>query len=245
MEHIADGVIRLETAGVNCYLVVDRDGIVLIDGGLPAVWSKVEEALASVGAKPSDLSAVLLTHAHFDHVGVCHRLSARYGVPSHVHAADERLASHPYRNAHESRRLSYPVRHPRAVPTLVRMVGAGAPWVKGVVAVPDILPGVPLDLPGGLTPIWSPGHTSGHCAYFMADHGILFTGDALVTYDPYTAERGPRIVAGAATADSGAALDSLAALRATGAAILVPGHGYPFRDGAAAATAQALTAGRS
>ncbi|HAQ59292.1 MAG TPA: MBL fold metallo-hydrolase [Microbacterium sp.] len=217
----------------------------LVDAGLPAAWSQLLEVLRSLGAGPSDISAVLLTHGHVDHVGVCHRLAARHGVASHVHSADQRLARHPYRSAHEASPLTYPVRNPATVPTLVRMVAAGALGVKGVVAKSDVVPGVRLDLPGGLTPVWSPGHTQGHCAYFKADEGLLFTGDALVTYDPFTAERGPRIVAGAATADSSEALDSLAALEATGAALLLPGHGEPFRDGAAAAAEQARAVGPS
>jgi glyoxylase-like metal-dependent hydrolase (beta-lactamase superfamily II) len=31
-----------------------------------------------------------------------------------------------------------------------------------------------------------PGHTFGHCALHLADRDVLFTGDALVTRDPYT-----------------------------------------------------------
>jgi glyoxylase-like metal-dependent hydrolase (beta-lactamase superfamily II) len=244
VDAVAEGVFRLSTAATNCYLVVDGDGIVLIDGGLPRTWPKLVTALESVGATPWDLSAVVLTHGHFDHVGMCDRLSWEHRVSSHVHADDQVLVRHPYRYLHEQPRTRYPFRYPAAIPTLARMAAAGALWVKGVKAKKDIIPGVPMNLPGRLTPVWSPGHTAGHCAYLMADRGILFTGDALVTYDPYTAKRGPRIIAGAATADSGAALDTLDRLEATGATFILPGHGEPFRDGIAAASTQARVAGR-
>jgi len=245
IDTVADGVFRLAKAGVNCYVVADSDGLVLIDGGLPRTWPRLMSVLASLGATPSDLSAVVLTHGHFDHVGMCDRLRWEHRVNTHVHPEDQPLARHPYRYAHESPRWSYPVRHPAAIPTLARMAAAGALWVKGVKAKKDVVPGVRLDLPGGLTPIFAPGHTNGHCAYLMEDRGILFSGDALVTYDPYTAERGPRIVAGAATANSGDALTALDALESTRARLVLPGHGEVFRDGIGAAARQARAAGRS
>ena len=61
--------------------------------------------------------------------------------------------------------------------------------------------------------------------------------------DPYTARRGPRLVARAATADTDRNLRSLDALAATGARTVLTGHGEPWRDGAEAAVAQARAAG--
>ncbi|MCR2763103.1 MBL fold metallo-hydrolase [Microbacterium sp. zg.B48] len=245
VEVVADGVYRLEKAAVNCYLIVADDGIVLVDGGLPGSWSRLTAALRNVGATPFDISAVVLTHGHFDHVGMCDRLSWENRVASHIHPDDQDLARHPYRYAHENARARYPVQHPAAIPILARMTAAGALWVKGIKAKSDVVPGSRLDLPGGLTPIWSPGHTAGHCAYFMADRGILFSGDALVTYDPYTAGTGPRIVAGAATADSAVALTTLDELAATGAGLVLTGHGEPFTDGIRVAAAHARAVGPS
>ena len=245
VEIVAEGVYRLKKAAVNCYLIVDDDGIVLVDGGLPGTWSRLAAALRTVGATPYDISAVVLTHGHFDHVGMCDRLSWENRVASHIHRDDRELARHPYRYAHERARSPYPLRHPAAIPALGAMAVAGALWVKGVKAKGDVVPGVLLDLPGSLLPVWSPGHTAGHCAYLMESRGILFSGDALVTYDPYTAARGPRIVAGAATADSAVALETLQDLAATAAGLVLPGHGEPFADGIVAAAAQARAAGPS
>jgi glyoxylase-like metal-dependent hydrolase (beta-lactamase superfamily II) len=93
--------------------------------------------------------------------------------------------------------------------------------------------------------IAGPGHTAGSVALHLPDRGVLLTGDALVTLDPYTTRTGPRIVAGAATADSAQNLASLAALAATGAGLLLPGHGEPWTRGAAEAVRLALEAGPS
>lgn len=100
-----------------------------------------------------------------------------------------------------------------------------------------------LDVPGRPRAVATPGHTFGHMALHVADRELLFAGDALVTKDPYSERRGPRLVARAATADSGQALRSLAAIEATGARILAPGHGDVWDRGAAEAVAHARRAG--
>ncbi len=64
-----------------------------------------------------------------------------------------------------------------------------------------------------------------------------------MTLDPYTAKRGPRLVARAATADVGMNLASLDRIATTGAQIVLPGHGEPFRSGAVAAVRMAREAG--
>jgi glyoxylase-like metal-dependent hydrolase (beta-lactamase superfamily II) len=91
--------------------------------------------------------------------------------------------------------------------------------------------------------IASPGHTFGHCALHLADRGVLFTGDALVTRDPYTARRGPCLVARAATADTALSLKSLEALERTGAHTVLVGHGEPYAGGIEQAVARARAAG--
>lgn len=80
-------------------------------------------------------------------------------------------------------------------------------------------------------------------AVHLADRDALLTGDALVTLDPYTGARGPQIVAGAATASSETALDSLDALAATGATTVLTGHGPGWRGGIAGAVAAARRRG--
>jgi glyoxylase-like metal-dependent hydrolase (beta-lactamase superfamily II) len=240
---VADGVHMISHGGVNCYLVETGDRPVLVDGGLPGTWKLLVEALASQGFSPRDLDGVYLTHAHFDHVGLCRRLLDDHQTQTHVHEQDAALARRPYRYAHQSPRLRYPFRYPRAVPGLIRMAMAGALGVKGVPALPDMRPGEVLLRTGGLVPVFTPGHTFGHCAFVLPDRGVLFSGDALVTYDPYTGASGPRIVARAATADADAALASLDALEATQATLVLPGHGAPDVRGVERAVADARAVG--
>ena len=84
------------------------------------------------------------------------------------------------------------------------------------------------DVPGRPRVVTLPGHTPGSVGYLFADRGLLFTGDALVTYDGITGHRGPTVVSRAFTHDSRAALASLTALGTLSAGLLLPGHGEPF-----------------
>ncbi|HYP48340.1 MAG TPA: hypothetical protein VEQ61_06845, partial [Thermoleophilaceae bacterium] len=63
------------------------------------------------------------------------------------------------------------------------------------------------------------------------------------TYDPFTGQEGPTIVAAAATANPPRALRSLEVIAATGARLLLPGHGDHWTGGAEEAVRQARAAG--
>lgn len=240
---VVPGVHMIEHAHVNCYLIEGSGGLTLVDAGLPGVWRELGTALRTLGRRPEDIRALVLTHAHFDHVGVARRLVQRLGVPVLAHPDEAELAAHPYRYVHENPIAAYPLRHPRALPVLGSMLAAGAARVRGVEHIEPIVPETVLDVPGSPRVIATPGHTFGHIALHLADHDALLSGDALVTLDPYTGRTGPRIVAGAATADSEQALRSVSILGGTGAATVLPGHGKAWHDGAAEAAEQALRAG--
>jgi glyoxylase-like metal-dependent hydrolase (beta-lactamase superfamily II) len=91
--------------------------------------------------------------------------------------------------------------------------------------------------------VFCPGHTHGHCALHFPERDVLVAGDAFVMLDPYTARRGPCIVAGAATADSDRNMRSLDALAQTGAGTVLTGHGEPWTGDVADAVARARAAG--
>ncbi|TLM72905.1 MBL fold metallo-hydrolase [Pseudarthrobacter sp. NamB4] len=232
---VADGVHRVSEAYVNFYLVESNDGLTLVDSGLPASWKTLDAALRGLGHSLDDIKALVLTHAHFDHLGLAHRLHTQFGVPVWVHAGDSFIARHPYRYRHEKSRFVFSLAHPGGLPVLARMAAAGALRVRGV----DGLSMFPqkagqtgsLPVPGSPEVVFSPGHTAGHCGLYLRDRGVLFSGDALVTLDPYTGRRGPRIVAGAATMDSRQNLETLTQLAQTGASLVLPGHGEPWTGG--------------
>jgi glyoxylase-like metal-dependent hydrolase (beta-lactamase superfamily II) len=242
---VADGVHRLDVGHVSCYLLEGAGGgLTLVDAGLPAVWPVLGGALRELRRTPDDLHAVVLTHAHFDHVGTAEHLRSRYGIPVYCHPDDASLAAHPYSYGRERSPLLYPLRHPRAIPGLMHMAAAGAVAVKGVEDTLPLTPEALAALPGAPLLVPTPGHTRGHCALHFPDRDAVISGDALVTRDPYTGHPGPQVVAMAATADFTTALRSLDALRATAAGTVLPGHGFPWRAGVDAAVAQATEIGR-
>ena len=102
-----------------------------------------------------------------------------------------------------------------------------------------------VPVPGSPHVVFTPGHTLGPCALHFPDRNAVIAGDAVVMLDPYTAETGPKIVAGAATADSKRALESLDALADTGATTVLTGHGEAWRGGTVEAVARARRAGAS
>ena len=234
---LATGIHRIEHAHVNLYLVEgDRGEYTVVDAGLPGVWSNLGRLLGEVGANPDNVAALLLTHAHFDHVGAAAAMQKQWRLPVWTHSEEKELAAHPLRYQHERNRFGVPLTHPRSLPIVARMTLAGALMVKGVEDAIVFDANHSLDLPGKPVPVFTPGHTFGHTALHFPERDALITGDALVTLDPYTGGRGPQIVSGAATADSEQALKSLAVLRDTDATVVLPGHGEPWTGGIADAT---------
>lgn len=63
----------------NALLVEYRQTLVMIDCGLTR--KAVEERMALLGRHPADLSAVLVTHEHGDHVQGVRSLARRYAIP--------------------------------------------------------------------------------------------------------------------------------------------------------------------
>lgn len=242
---VLPGIHRLSHAHVNVYLVADENRVTIVDTGLPATWPLVLRALERIGARPAQVEAIVLTHAHFDHLGFAAKARREWGVPVWAHPREAFIAAHPYRYEHEKNRLLYPLRYPRCVPVLAGMAAAGALTVPGVGELEELSPGETLDVPGRPRVIFTPGHTRGHCALHFPDRDAVITGDALVTLDPYTGEEGPQIVSGAATADSAEAIASLQVLAATGASTVLPGHGRPWTDGIASAVERAVASGPS
>ncbi|GGC78585.1 MBL fold metallo-hydrolase [Tersicoccus solisilvae] len=237
--HEAEGVHRVEHARVNCYLIEDGPRVLLVDAGLPAMWPMVRAALRSLGRSPRDIEALAITHGHFDHLGFALRLQQDLDVPVLIDPADAWIAAHPYRYRHERARPFYPIRYPASIPVLGRMTLAGALAVRGVTSMRPLDVEAAATLPGAPVPVATPGHTAGHLALHLPDRGVVITGDALVTLDPYTGASGPQIVSAAATADTRQALASLDAIAALDADIALPGHGDPFRGRVADAVATA------
>src|SRR3954463_4347790 len=241
--NVADGIHRVEDSYTNWYIVEDDGRLTVVDAGVPTSWDSLHEVLRRLGRRREDVAAVVLTHAHFDHVGFAEKARAELTGPAHVPPNDVPLTRHPWRYDFERPRSLYFATQVQALPIVAGFLRTRAFWpppIKEVVRYGD---DATLPVPGAPRVVYTPGHTLGHCSLHFADRNAVIAGDAVVMLDPYTNRKGPRLVARAAVADTERNLGTLDAVAATGAQTVLTGHGEPWTDGAGAAVAQARAAG--
>src|SRR4051794_6229567 len=205
---VAPGIHRIEDAYTNWYLVEDGGRLTIVDAGLPRSWGSAQAALRELGRSPADVEAIVLTHAHFDHVGFAERARKEWNVPVWVHERDRSLSRHPlhYEKSHS---IARHVVNPGGLLILGTMIVNGMPITQGLTQARAFSDEEVLDVPGRPRPIFTPGHTHGHVSLHFPETGVVIAGDAVVTRDPYTGRKGPRLVSGAATADVDEAMGSL------------------------------------
>jgi glyoxylase-like metal-dependent hydrolase (beta-lactamase superfamily II) len=241
--NVAAGIHRVEDACCNWYLVEDGDRLTVVDAGVPTSWDSLTEALRRLGRAPGDVAALVLTHAHFDHIGFAERARRELGVEVWAPEDDVPLTRHPLQYTRDRSPLAYAWR-PGARPIMAALARNRAFFPPPIETVRRFgRDAGTLPVPGAPLVVATPGHTLGHVALALPERGALIAGDALVTLDPYTGATGPRLVARAATADPERAFGSLDALARTEAPVLLPGHGEPWRGGAEAAVVEARRAG--
>lgn len=241
----APGIHRVEDAFTNWYLVEQDGRLTIVDAGVPGSWASLSQAVGTVGRSLSDVEAVVLTHAHFDHMGFAERARRQLGVPVWVHENDVPLTRKPRLYGRERTPLYYLATKPRALPIIAALLRERAFWPKPIGEVTRYRDEGELPVPGSPRILFTPGHTVGHCSLHLPGRDAVITGDAVVNLNPYTGATGPQIVARAATADSHRNLRSLDAIADSGASTLLPGHGQVWRDDATAVVEQARRAGPS
>ncbi|NNK92287.1 MAG: MBL fold metallo-hydrolase [Acidimicrobiia bacterium] len=220
----------------NWYAVEDGGRVTLVDAGLPRHWDQVAAVLAAMGRGPSDVEAVVLTHAHVDHIGFAERARTELGATIRAHATDALVAE----GKAEGERVTVgklPLWKPAVWKFLVVMMRGGALKEMTVGEVVGADDGEILDVPGRPRLVHTPGHTPGSAAYHFPDHGILFSGDTLVTLAMTGGPVGPQIMPDDFHADPVAVRDSALALASIDASLVLPGHGPAFRGTPADAVA--------
>lgn len=71
----------------NFYVVEHHHKLFLVDAGFnnEESWDRLHEVLRDNGFSLQDLDAILLTHHHFDHVGLVNRIVASHRIPVYAH----------------------------------------------------------------------------------------------------------------------------------------------------------------
>ncbi|TVR18099.1 MAG: MBL fold metallo-hydrolase [Nitriliruptor sp.] len=224
---LADGVHQLTVqTRINVIVLRDDDGVTLIDTGLdrPGLTTR----LARLGIAPSEVTRVLLTHAHPDHAGGVRRLRRHGSTASVSIGADDlevgRGVAQPPTPEHLGGRL------------LSRLPQPG-PWGRAV-AVPDataLEDGARLPIAGGLEVVATPGHTVGHVAFHLPARDVVIGGD--VVFNVFSLRPSPAFLCWRTAPN----LDSVGRLAALGAGTLALAHGRPVTDDVAGRLSQLVT----
>jgi glyoxylase-like metal-dependent hydrolase (beta-lactamase superfamily II) len=222
---VAHNVFAFTGTEVNWVLVQDGTELTLIDAGWHGDIQAVERSIRSLGRRPEDVRAVLLTHAHADHTGALNHMRDHYGVPFYMDSPEVPNALGETTESGGPIDVAKRLHRPPVVRWAARMIKAGG--LKHF-TFPRALPFPnegPLDLPGRPLPVATHGHTSGHSSYFLADVGVLISGDALVTGHPTFSGIGPRLLPAAFSHNQQHAIHALSAFRKLDGDTFVPGHG--------------------
>jgi glyoxylase-like metal-dependent hydrolase (beta-lactamase superfamily II) len=228
---------------VNFAIVTEGDGVTLVDAGYPNDAGDVIAALAAIGRRPEDISAVLLTHAHLDHMGGVRMLADRFGTKVLTGEEEARHARREYLEQIGVTQMIAQCYRWAGIRWVAATLRAVLPHAKMALRDVDAVPaGVALDLPGGLVPISTPGHTPGHTSYLMPSTGTLFSGDTLVTGHPISrVGPGPQKLPRVFNSSESGVLAAIASLRDIPADTLVPGHGELLRTPIAQVVEDALS----
>lgn len=235
---VAPDVFAVEGQTVNWTLVAEGDALTLVDAGWPGYLDDVLASISEIGHRLSDVEAVLVTHAHVDHIGSLPRLLEKHRVPVLLSPAE---APHARREHLEQAGTTDVVRNlwrPKVLPWALHMMRNGALNDPGVPEATDFGDVDAIDVPGRPVPIATPGHTSGHTAYLVPGARVLLTGDALVTGHPLSSTTGPQELMRFFHHDVDAVGASLDVIAGVDAVAIVPGHGPVHRGSPRDAVAQ-------
>jgi glyoxylase-like metal-dependent hydrolase (beta-lactamase superfamily II) len=219
---------------VSAYVFASDGGLTLIDTGWESDegWAALTAGLDTIGGGIKDVRGVLVTHMHFDHIGLARRVRETSGAWIALHRADRDILANPnFRDVREAaasevRWLCTLGAAPEEATELVGGSDAFSSFSR--IALPDRLlaDGEIADVPGwSLRAVHTPGHTPGHLCFADEVTGLFFAGDHVLP------RISPNISAHRSEAGDplGDFLRSLQAVRSLPAQEVLPAHEWRFR----------------
>jgi glyoxylase-like metal-dependent hydrolase (beta-lactamase superfamily II) len=162
-------------ASINAFLFRTGDHLVLVDTGAGEFFGagfgdKLLSSLASIGVTPEQITDVLLTHAHDDHMGGLVHHGKLTFPNAIVHLSQQDLDF--FLDRKNSARTGYATSYFDQAATALRP-GLAAGRIKTFSADGEVLPSVFDEI--------HPGHTPGSAFYILKSHGeeIVFAGDII------------------------------------------------------------------
>ncbi|HYV22391.1 MAG TPA: MBL fold metallo-hydrolase [Candidatus Bathyarchaeia archaeon] len=226
---IAPGIHRIGQGLVNSYLLEESGEVTIIDAGAPGYWNDLPAELGAMGRSMADIRALVLTHAHIDHVGFAERLRSERRVPVSVHELDAKMARGEVKPQNQ-KMLGVGL----AALRFIRFALAnGMLRATPIAEVATFGDGATLDVPGAPRVIHVPGHSEGSAVLHVPAQGALFVGDAFATLNVLSGKTGPQLAPFGS--DLPRARESLGRLERLDAALVLPGHGQPWTGGVAEA----------
>jgi hydroxyacylglutathione hydrolase len=138
--------------------------VCLIDTGVWGMAPQLQSYLNQIGRSPKEISMVLITHAHPDHIGGSLAIKKASSALFYAHPADKPWIEDVERQYQERPILNF------------------FELVEGPVVVNQELKGgdtVSWDKGKTIRVLETPGHSPGSISYFYEEEGALFTGDAI------------------------------------------------------------------
>ncbi|MFN8371845.1 MAG: MBL fold metallo-hydrolase [Anaerolineae bacterium] len=221
-------VYHFDTGPFNWYLIAQSGRLTIVDAGFPGHYPILVKGINALGFQIKDIAAILLTHAHADHMGFAEKVRKATNAPVFVHRDDYKASQ---------RRLQLPwfgllsnAWHPYVMQMLSHAALNGIFTMPAIAKVTTIEDGQILDVPGKPHVIHAPGHTTGEVAFFLPESGILLSGDTLITRHLLTGTHGqPQVAPAILTYAYEAAYRSLDRIIDLGTVTLLPGHGKAWQ----------------
>lgn len=136
----------------NCYIIAKEKRCIIVDPG-----DDFEKIVSFIETQDYEPVAIFLTHGHFDHIMAVNELKDKYHISVYASKAEAELLGDEYLNCS----VHFGYKYSTKADVLLK----DGQWI-------DVI-GMSINV------IYTPGHTSGSCCYYIKDEKLLLSGDTL------------------------------------------------------------------